>query len=78
MNVATLDWCGYFNISLLSWLNCYGDFLAGFLVRRKAEVKQRLRGLPNTAILMGLLIKEPDYGAAVVMLGGHRYAVFSW
>lgn len=48
-------------------------FLAGFLVRRKAEVKQRLRGLAKPlmlAILMGvLLIKEPDYGAAVVMLG---------
>lgn len=48
-------------------------FLAGFLVRRKAEVKQRLRGLIKPLLLAlvmaGLLIKEPDYGAAVVMLG---------
>ena len=48
-------------------------FLAGFLVRRKQEVKQRLRGLVKPlflALMMaGLLIKEPDYGAAVVMMG---------
>lgn len=48
-------------------------FVAGFLVRRKAEVQQRLRGLLKPlglALLMAfLLIKEPDYGAAVVMLG---------
>ncbi len=48
-------------------------FVAGFLVRRKAEVQQRLRGLLkplSLALLMAfLLIKEPDYGAAVVMLG---------
>lgn len=48
-------------------------FLAGFLVRRKEEVKQRLRGLAKplflAGLLAGLLIKEPDYGAAVVMLG---------
>ncbi len=48
-------------------------FIAGFLVRRKDEVKQRLRGLLKPlflALLMaGLLIKEPDYGAVVVMLG---------
>lgn len=48
-------------------------FVAGFLVRRKAEVQQRLRGLLKPlglALFMAfLLIKEPDYGAAVVMLG---------
>lgn len=48
-------------------------FVAGFLVRRKAEVQQRLRGLLKPlglALLMAfLLIKEPDYGAVVVMLG---------
>ena len=48
-------------------------FVAGFLVRRKAEVQQRLRGLLKPlglALLMAfLLIKEPDYGAVVVLLG---------
>lgn len=48
-------------------------FLAGFLVRRKDEVKQRLRGLIKPlvlAILMAILLGlEPDYGAVVVMLG---------
>ncbi|HHX36103.1 MAG TPA: putative lipid II flippase FtsW [Gammaproteobacteria bacterium] len=48
-------------------------FIAGFLVRRKDEVKQRLRGLLKPLMLAGfmamLLIKEPDYGAVVVMLG---------
>ena len=48
-------------------------FLAGFLVRRKDEVKQRLRGLIKPlglAMIMALLLaKEPDYGAALVMLG---------
>ncbi len=48
-------------------------FIAGFLVRRQAEVKQRLRGLLKPlvlAVLMGaLLYKEPDYGAVIVLLG---------
>lgn len=48
-------------------------FLAGFLVRRKEEVKQRLRGLLKPlvlAVLMAvLLVNEPDYGAVVVMMG---------
>ncbi len=48
-------------------------FLAGFLVRRKDEVKQRLRGLLKPlvlAVLMAaLLVNEPDYGAVVVMMG---------
>ncbi|MCK9535248.1 MAG: putative lipid II flippase FtsW [Pseudomonas sp.] len=48
-------------------------FIAGFLVRRKDEVKQRLRGLLKpllVAMAMALLIYfEPDFGAMVVMLG---------
>lgn len=48
-------------------------FIAGFLVRRKEEVKQRLRGLLKPlflAALMALLFYfEPDFGAVVVMLG---------
>ncbi len=48
-------------------------FLAGFLVRRKEEVKQRLRGLLKPlllAVLMAaLLVNEPDYGAVVVLMG---------
>ena len=47
-------------------------FLAGFLVRRKSEVKQRLRGIlkPIPLVAMGLLLlAEPDYGAAVVLAG---------
>lgn len=48
-------------------------FLAGFLVRRKNEVKQRLRGIlkpiPLVAAMGLLLLAEPDYGAAVVLAG---------
>lgn len=48
-------------------------FIAGFLVRRKTEVKQRLRGLLKPLLLaaaMAVLIYfEPDFGAMVVMLG---------
>lgn len=48
-------------------------FLAGFLVRRKSEVKQRLRGIlkpiPLVAAMGLLLLAEPDYGAAVVLAG---------
>lgn len=48
-------------------------FLAGFLVRRKNEVKQRLRGIlkpiPLVAAMGLLLLVEPDYGAAVVLAG---------
>ncbi len=42
-------------------------------MRRKDEVKQRLRGLLKPlvlAVLMAaLLVNEPDYGAVVVMMG---------
>ena len=48
-------------------------FIAGFLVRRKDEVKQRLRGLLKplavAAAMAFLIYSEPDFGAMVVMLG---------
>lgn len=46
-------------------------YLAGYLVRRSHEVRERLRGflkpLIVVCIMTGLLLLEPDYGATVVL-----------
>ncbi|OQW93779.1 MAG: putative lipid II flippase FtsW [Beggiatoa sp. IS2] len=46
-------------------------YLAGYLVRRSHEVRERLRGFLKPLIVVcmmtGLLLLEPDYGATVVL-----------
>ena len=46
-------------------------YLAGYLVRRSHEVRERLRGflkpLMVVCLITGLLLLEPDYGATVVL-----------
>ena len=47
-------------------------YLAGYLVRRQKEVRERLRGFLKPIlvlfVLIILLLKEPDFGSSVVML----------
>ena len=47
-------------------------YLAGYLVRRHDEVRQRIRGFLKPLTLMGivalLLLREPDFGAATVIM----------
>ncbi len=48
-------------------------YMAGYLVRRRDEVRSNLKGflkpLVVMSILIVLLLAEPDFGAAVVMMG---------
>ncbi|HUE94484.1 putative lipid II flippase FtsW [Pseudomonas sp.] len=55
-------------------------FLAGYLVRRQAEVREKLIGfLKPLAVLgpiAGLLLAEPDFGATVVLVGASIAMLF--
>jgi cell division protein FtsW len=55
-------------------------YLAGYLVRRQAEVRESWAGfLKPIAVLIpmaGLLLAEPDFGATVVMLGAAAAMLF--
>lgn len=48
-------------------------YLAGYLVRRQADVQSRWKGLLMPLIVLGLmaglLLSEPDFGATVVLVG---------
>lgn len=48
-------------------------YLAGYLVRRNAEVREKLSGFLKPLALLGiivsLLLAEPDFGASVVIMG---------
>jgi cell division protein FtsW len=52
---------------------CMVLYLSGYLVRRLSEVRSRWTGVAKPALPLGilvfLLIMEPDYGAAVVLMG---------
>ncbi len=52
---------------------CMVLYLSGYLVRRLSEVRSSWTGMAKPAIPLGmlvfLLIMEPDYGAAVVLMG---------
>lgn len=47
-------------------------FMAGYLVRREEEIRTRLSGFIKPMVLLGiiaiLLLKEPDFGAATVVM----------
>ena len=49
-------------------------FIAGYLVRRQDEVREKLSGFLKPMLVLGpmavLLLAEPDFGATVVMLRG--------
>ncbi|KFX68386.1 cell division protein FtsW [Pseudomonas taeanensis MS-3] len=55
-------------------------FLAGYLVRRQTEVRERLIGflkpLAVLAPIAGLLLAEPDFGATVVLVGASIAMLF--
>ncbi|MGL4315801.1 MAG: putative lipid II flippase FtsW [Pseudomonas sp.] len=48
-------------------------FIAGYLVRRQAEVREKLTGFIKPMLVLGpiavLLLAEPDFGATVVLVG---------
>ena len=48
-------------------------FIAGYLVRRQEEVRERLSGFLKPMLVLGpmaaLLLAEPDFGATVVLVG---------
>lgn len=52
---------------------CVLIYIAGYLVRREKEVRQRLSGFLKPMIVMSgivvLLLAEPDFGAVVVIMG---------
>lgn len=52
---------------------CLIVYLAGYLVRREAEVREKLIGFIKPigimVLLVGLLILEPDFGSVVVLMG---------
>lgn len=55
-------------------------FLAGYLVRRQTEVREKLIGflkpLAVLAPIAGLLLAEPDFGATVVLVGASIAMLF--
>lgn len=55
-------------------------FLAGFLVRRQEEVRQKLMGFIKLMMVIGpmsgLLLLEPDFGATVVLVGASIAMLF--
>ena len=55
-------------------------FLAGFLVRRQSEVRETLMGFIKLMMVIGpmaaLLLAEPDFGAAVVLVGASIAMLF--
>jgi cell division protein FtsW len=55
-------------------------FLAGFLVRRQAEVRATLMGFIKLMMVIGpmsaLLLAEPDFGATVVLVGASIAMLF--
>ncbi len=67
-------WLGYgplsFQVSELTKLTVV-IYLAGYLVRRNAEIRQHISGFIKPmlvlGVLAGLLLKEPDFGATVVV-----------
>lgn len=48
-------------------------FIAGYLVRRQSEVREKLSGFLKPMLVLGpmaaLLLSEPDFGATVVLVG---------
>ncbi|ASP37221.1 putative lipid II flippase FtsW [Bacterioplanes sanyensis] len=55
-------------------------YIAGYLVRRQAEVQQSWKGFMKPFIILGLmvalLLMEPDFGAVVVLMGAALIMLF--
>ena len=55
-------------------------YLAGYLVRRQEEVRESLWGFAKPFLVLlpmaGLLLREPDFGATVVMMGAAAAMLF--
>jgi cell division protein FtsW len=55
-------------------------FLAGYLVRRQSEVREKLMGFIKLMMVIGpmsaLLLAEPDFGATVVLVGASIAMLF--
>ena len=55
-------------------------FVSGFLIRRQGEVIRSWKAFISpaiiTAIMLGLIFKEPDFGAAFVLLGAVMMQLF--
>lgn len=68
-------WIGYgplsFQVSEITKLIVV-IYMAGYLVRRNVEIKERLSGFLKPMLILGtiavLLLKEPDFGATVVVI----------
>lgn len=71
---GSMRWIGYgplsFQVSELTKFTIV-VYMAGYLVRRNAEIKYRLSGFLKPMAILGviavLLLKEPDFGATVVV-----------
>ncbi|MBX9915513.1 MAG: putative lipid II flippase FtsW [Pseudomonadaceae bacterium] len=72
---------GFFNVQPSELAKLFTViFLAGFLVRRQEEVREKLMGFIKLMMVIGpmsgLLLLEPDFGATVVLVGASIAMLF--
>ncbi len=72
---------GFFNVQPSELAKLFTViFLAGFLVRRQDEVREKLMGFLKLMLVIGpmagLLLAEPDFGATVVLVGASIAMLF--
>jgi cell division protein FtsW len=72
---------GFFNVQPSELAKLFTViFLAGFLVRRQDEVREKLMGFIKLMMVIGpmavLLLAEPDFGATVVLVGASIAMLF--
>ncbi|HDY6358794.1 TPA: putative lipid II flippase FtsW [Pseudomonas aeruginosa] len=80
---GSMRWIGFglFNIQPSEIAKvCVVIFMAGYLIRRQQEVRESWMGFfkPFVVLLLmaGLLLREPDFGATVVMMGAAAAMLF--
>lgn len=80
---GSMRWIGFglFNIQPSEIAKvCVVIFMAGYLIRRQQEVRESWMGFFKPFVVLlpmaGLLLREPDFGATVVMMGAAAAMLF--